>query len=442
MRLGCLMVMSLGLASAAEPELPRATVARVTGAMVVDGRLDEPFWKQTAEQGGFGRLGGKGTPSVATTFRVAADATALRVGIVCQEPNPEQLVARTSRRDGPIWSDDSVEFLVQPGPRFYYQFAVNAAAAQFDARVPLEGGAGTAEATLWDGVWQTAVHREAGFWSVELRLPWAALDLGPETLGTWRLNVGRTAARRMEYSAWAPVVKGFHDLPRFGYLDGLAIKPTDYPLDGSRLQIPPLRVGGNRFRLRLPARRAGPYQVKMAVQRWAPGPPPARRPVGQPLSAKGGELAMDLRVPVKEAGVLQQLVVEVAEASGRPLLLRAHLFQAPDPLVANLAWPVAYAGDGQVRAAVTVALAPGFAPGLLTARLTSNGKAVGKPTAFPLPRSGDYPVALPLTGLPDDLYQLELTARVPEVGEFREVLPFYKVVGPFDQAGRAAGPSS
>ncbi len=426
--------------AAAQEALPHARAGRIAGTVALDGRLDEPFWKDAPAHSGFRALTpkrGQPAPPEESTFRIACDAGSLLLGIVCREPQVANLIARATNRDGAVWSDDSVEVLLQPGDLFYYQFAVNSVGAVYDARLPVQPKIGAAEksnGSLWDGVWESAVHRGEGEWSIEMRLPFAALELGPDTRPAWRLNVGRTAARRVEYSAWAPVEKGFHDLPLFGYLDGVAPNSGAFPLDARALEFPPLFVGTNRLALSVPARRGGSFRVATSLREWAPGPLPTRRALAAPAGAVAGRLPLALDVSVTRPGILHELVVEVADAeTGAPVLLRAHLFRAPEPFAASLEWMVYYTSDRQATAAVTLAVAPGSARGNLSATLLREGSRVGTPARRPANRSGEFRLPVSFAGLPDGAYSLEVAADLPDVGRFRKSLRFFKVAGPFER---------
>ncbi|MBM4087796.1 MAG: hypothetical protein FJ272_23645, partial [Planctomycetes bacterium] len=279
-----------------QADLPHVKATRVQADVKVDGRLDEAVWKDVPVMSGFQALTGKKKAVAApeeTRFQVAFNDHALLIGIVCREPRMGELIGDVTERDGSVWRDDSVEIFVQPGPRFYYHLGVNSRGTLYDARVPVTVQVtekDIREGRLWDGVWEAVVSRATDAWTIEARIPFATLDLSPDTPSTWRLNVGRTAARRVEYSAWAPVEKGFHDLPRFGYLDGLRLDTSRFVLDGSGIAFPPLFVGNNHVPLSLPVRRDGRFRVGTSLREWSPGPPPERRPQGGPVAASGGNL--------------------------------------------------------------------------------------------------------------------------------------------------------
>jgi hypothetical protein len=428
------------LAGAADPSaLPRLAAARFSGPIAVDGRLDEACWREAPVASGFHVLAARKhapAPAEETRCQVVFDEQALVVGIVCREPRMGDLIAKAGERDGAIWLDDSIEIFLRPGPDRYYHFGVNSHGTLYDARVEVmaDGTAGDlAKARLWDGVWEAAVSHETDAWTLEARIPFASLDLTPQSPSSWRFNVGRTAARRLEYSAWAPVVRGFHDLACLGYLDGLDVPFERFVVDGAGLAFPPLLVGTNRLQFALPVRGEGRFSVGSVLREWEPGVPAVTVPAGQAIAAENGLLPVRLLLPVARAGILHEVTIAVVEeASGVPVLLRAHLFKAPTPFEAGLDWAVTYPSDGVAVVTITLAVAPDSARGTLRARLAGDSADEPRQAETTITQPGITRLPLPLTGLPDGFYRVDVSAELTGLGQYAQALRFTLTAGPFD----------
>ncbi len=417
--------------------LPTATAGRVEGPIQIDGKLDEPFWNQVPVQSEFHPLARRRQANVLpdpTEFRIAFDGQAILLGITCHQSKMEELMAGVTQRDGPVWSDDGVEIFLRHNDRFYYHFAVNAAATRFDLRAPVKSTL-TPEAVqaglLWDGVWQAAVQRLSDRWTVEVRIPLATLEMEAQPPARWRLNVGRHWARANFNASWAPVKMRFNELAFHGYLRGIDVPPGQFPLDAAALEFPPLLIGKNRITLKLPAARTGPYRLRAQM---ATSDQPPHSIEEKTVSAADGVLSADLTLPVPKAGVTHQLTLQIDDAqTDRPLVLRAHLFRAPDPLEASMNWPIYYSTDAAAEVTTELAVAGGSAKGEFVTTMTheATGRSAGEQRT-PIQSAGEQRIALPLGDLPEGLYRLKVTAKLPELGDFSRELWFQKVPGPFE----------
>ncbi len=215
---------------------PRVAAGRAPTAPAVDGRLDDDAWRRAAPVGGFLRLGSADRAEPGTEFRVLADEQALYLAAVLTEPAMAGLRAETTERDGPVYRDDCLEVYLQPVPGGpYRQFVVNAAGTQFDSLVSADG---SRIEPGWDAPWEAAAARHERAWTVELGIPWSALEVADGTGGAWGFNVarGRRAGGAAEYSSWARLETGFHEPRRFGRL-------ADLPaLEAYRIAVAPPAV--------------------------------------------------------------------------------------------------------------------------------------------------------------------------------------------------------
>jgi uncharacterized protein DUF5916 len=211
--------------------------ARLHASIVIDGRLTEPAWqsadaiedlRQTDPVEG-------AAPSARTRVQVVADAHAIVIGAVCEEPEPDSIVSFSVRRDAELEAEDHIRIVLGPflDGRSGYVFAVNPSGARYDGLVNPGGESDNPE---WDGIWQAATARTSGGWSVEIRIPVLTIAFKPG-LSEWHFNVERRIQRRLETDRWASPNRQYQltqtsraglvtDLPDFDLGAGLTVRPA------------------------------------------------------------------------------------------------------------------------------------------------------------------------------------------------------------------------
>lgn len=206
-----LAVGAIGVA-AAPTATPPVHAVRADGIRV-DGLLKEPGWKNGPWCTSFTTPGTGGAPApIQTRFAVRFDAAALYLAAVMDEPSVKTMLAKATERDGRVYSDDCIEFMIDPtGDRVeYYHFIVNSRGAIYDAQRRQGGHVGT---EVWNCDAQAAAHVGPDAWSMELRVPLAELGLSARsTKQPWAIQVGRErhAGGRLELSSFAPCGGSFH----------------------------------------------------------------------------------------------------------------------------------------------------------------------------------------------------------------------------------------
>ncbi len=214
---------SLTASLAANHQLAVVTVPR---GPALTGDLSDPLWQQAAKAPAFVAADGISAPQAATEGYLLADAEALCVGFVCHEPKIGELVANVTERDGTVWGDDCIEFLLDPSnsDAWMLHFIVNS------------------KGTIWDGL-HTPAGTDAGYdcpqvtakaavgpdrWTCELRLPWAGAGGPPQPGEVWGLNFCRERkGGTEEVTSWAPSYGNFTDP---SYLGALAVPPKPGPV--------------------------------------------------------------------------------------------------------------------------------------------------------------------------------------------------------------------
>lgn len=194
------------------------TAVPTTGSPDVDGRLDEAVWQEGEWSAGMHELGRDDPAEPQVRFKLALDARYLYLAASLDEPRMDSLVAQVpaAQRDGKLWNEDCLEFLLDPGSNGeqYYHFIVNANGALYDAW-RTDGGDKTW--SEWDCGARAAAASAEQSWTVELAVPLADIDHGP---GLWRFNLAREryAAGRQELHCVAPTT-GFHQPAGFVELE-------------------------------------------------------------------------------------------------------------------------------------------------------------------------------------------------------------------------------
>ncbi len=237
---------------------PVAHAARRTGAVRIDGRLDESAWAAatpitqfTQQQPDEGR-----PASERTDIRILYDDQALYIGARLYERGGGRAVRGTlTRRDGLLddngtgLTSDKIAVVLDPfrdrNTRVWFE--LNPFGVRGDQ---LNGDAS------WDPVWEGAAHVDSLGWTAEFRIPLSQLrfqggaargaprdSAGGDVLSSWGLEIWRYVTRRNEQDMWAFWRRNEAGGPAyFGTLTGLALAAPP-----RQTEIVPYVVSGDRF---------------------------------------------------------------------------------------------------------------------------------------------------------------------------------------------------
>jgi hypothetical protein len=211
--------------------LPTLMALKVGANPVVDGRLDDPCWRN-AERQTFRRAREKDPEPVAGKTDSAVQAVWTATGITFafkfMDPDPARLADSIRRRDQPgIWWEDSIEIFLDPeGQRNrFYQFIANAGGGWYDT-------SSADEAFNSPGA-RFASSRGADHWILEVFIPYEDFPAGlqPAIGSVWYANFIRDIPPRsskvavgaddyeMVYQRWSTNGKPSHlDFSAFGKL--------------------------------------------------------------------------------------------------------------------------------------------------------------------------------------------------------------------------------
>jgi hypothetical protein len=193
----------LGLASAAwsEREPPMYDVGRASGAIVVDGRVEEAAWSAAArfELPFEFRPAENVEAPVRTECLVTYDDRFVYVAFRAFDPEPGEIRAHVTDRDSP-WRDDFVGIVLDTfdDGRRAYEFFSNPLGVQMDAIMSeVEGGG---EDFGWDAIWDAAGTITPQGYEVEMAIPLAAIRFprGAEAQ-SWRVFATRSYPRKVRH---------------------------------------------------------------------------------------------------------------------------------------------------------------------------------------------------------------------------------------------------
>jgi hypothetical protein len=218
---------------------PRGYVAaRSAAPPEIDGRLDEPAWRDAPWTDDFVDIEGDTQPGppLRTRVKMLWDDTAFYVAADLAEP---QLRATLTAHDSVIFRDNDFELFVDPDGdnHEYYEFEVNALNTGWDLLLPRpykDGGraiddwemTGLKTAVHLDGTLNDASDVDRG-WTIEMAVPWKALgELArrpspPRAGDQWRVNFSRVewTGKNDHNWVWSPQhVINMHRPETWGYV--------------------------------------------------------------------------------------------------------------------------------------------------------------------------------------------------------------------------------
>src|SRR6266704_2517169 len=205
------------------PPLPAPSVAATRAAQppVIDGRDDDPVWREAPPVTGFQewRPSEGGPPKLPTEAKIAYDAANLYVFVRAFDPHPDSIITVLARRDYFTPSDMIWLFLDSyHDRRTGYEFGVNPSGVKLDAQIYNDGN----EDFAWDAVWDVATRVDSLGWTAEFRIPLSQLPYGRGRSHTFGFTVDRDLYRYAQRVSWPLFRQSVAGLvSQFGEVDGL-----------------------------------------------------------------------------------------------------------------------------------------------------------------------------------------------------------------------------
>lgn len=220
-----LVLLAVLVAPAAAVERPQVAAVRTTGALRVDGVLDEADWARATPITGFRliQIREGEAPCESTEVRVLFDGTHLYFGCRCWNRGPGAIRASLAPRDQVLDLDNlSIQLDPYRDRHRAFTFGVNPYGVQFDGVFT-----GDELDTQWDGVWDAEATRDSAGWTTELAIPWRTLRFPGHGDGVWGLWIRRQIQKNDEVCSWP--------LYRLGVAGDVMLQAADLTgLDGLR----------------------------------------------------------------------------------------------------------------------------------------------------------------------------------------------------------------
>ena len=200
--------------------------ARATGAIVVDGDLNDAAWSRAALVSGFRDSGREVIFPEPMAMQLLWDDDNVYMAVTCYESKMNKLVTNVTAHDGPFWEDDCIEIFFDTGHVHadYYQLAVTAKGVRYDS---WKGD------RLWSKPWTAKTKHYPDRWTVEIAIPGATLGVGkmaPPAFWGFNLCRERLAGGSRELANWADVERNFNTPELFGHL--LFVSDNWQPAEG------------------------------------------------------------------------------------------------------------------------------------------------------------------------------------------------------------------
>jgi hypothetical protein len=211
----------------------RVTLPRIEAGTTVDGRLDEPVWRQAALLRDFSQFAPNDGVAAADSTEVLVwySPEAIHFGIRAREPHGS--VHSTLADRDRIQADDYIEILLGTfnDGRQATMFGVNPLGVQMDGALVergVSGGMGSGAVAREgadlspDFTWQSKGELVDGGYVVEVRIPFKTLRFQPGREQTWTLNLVRRVQHSGYQDSWAPARRASASfLAQSGRLTGL-----------------------------------------------------------------------------------------------------------------------------------------------------------------------------------------------------------------------------
>ena len=230
----------------ARDESGRATVraVRVDTPIRLDGALDEAVYITVPSITGFIQIEpAEGAPATDRTDAwILFDREHLYVTFRCWEDRPDRIVANEMRRDSPnIFQNDYISIFLDTfyDRRNAFNFTVTPIGGRVDAQITNERQANDD----WNTVWDFAVGRFAGGWTVEVAIPFKSLRYRPGRAQIWGINLDRRSAFKNELAFLTPIPQAFGSARAFMQMSYAAtLVGLEVPAGSKNLELKPYVV--------------------------------------------------------------------------------------------------------------------------------------------------------------------------------------------------------
>jgi hypothetical protein len=213
---------------------------RVATPPVLDGKLDDPAWREAASRDDFHVVVSSefGVPGERSRVYVAFDDDNLYFAARFYDSKPGAIVAKVLSRRDVSFGEDGFSITLDPFDhgRSGYIFDVNPNGMRSEAIYTDTD----VQNWDWEGIWDAAARIDAEGWIAEAAIPLKTLSFDPRR-DAWGLNFTRWHGADNEQYGWVSFNRT-QDLARTGLVTGLAGLQQGWGLDA----VPGLRTGMQR----------------------------------------------------------------------------------------------------------------------------------------------------------------------------------------------------
>ncbi len=142
-----------------------------------------------------------------TVVKAAYDNKFLYIQFTCADPDVKNLRARHTKHDSMIFTDDCVEFFLQPpNSKKYYHVVINSLGGVYDVY---------GDDKNWESNVQVKINKIKNSWTVSCKIPLKSLGVTDLKGQSWKVNFMREKhSGKKEFSTAFPVLRGFHEKER------------------------------------------------------------------------------------------------------------------------------------------------------------------------------------------------------------------------------------
>ena len=203
--------------------LKNITIYKTDQDIILDGNLDEQFWKKANLVDNFFQQFPNDSiiAEKLTEVRLAYSNTHLYISAVMYDSVPEKYIVKSLKRDFDGLTNESVTFTFDT---FYdqknaYNFGVTPYNVQREAVISEGGtsnwrpGGGSSLGWFnrsWNTKWKSSVKKYDDFWITEISIPLRSIRYSREKQ-KWGFNVWRHNLKSNEQSNWTAIPRGYND---------------------------------------------------------------------------------------------------------------------------------------------------------------------------------------------------------------------------------------
>ena len=185
----------------------------ITEKITIDGKFDEEVWKTAPIATDFTMFepdnGKPISPDKKTEVRILYDNEAVYISATLYDNEPHKILKEITQRDNIGTADLFGVFIngFNDGQQDF-QFFVSASGVQMDLIATEDGLVAPdnfSQDFSWDAIWDSKVNLTNFGWTVEMKIPYAALRFSKSEIQTWGLNFYRGIRRDRQSYTWNPI---------------------------------------------------------------------------------------------------------------------------------------------------------------------------------------------------------------------------------------------